>query len=77
VATGELLCSNDSLLAVRTKGKQTFADVSKQLLFITADVDGDGDVETVPLFDDSLQGFFWDFDNQGLKLLQLRFYDAN
>jgi hypothetical protein len=76
VATGELVCSTDSLLALRTKGKQTFADVSKQLLFITADIDGDGTVETVPLFDDSLQGFFWDFDNQGLKLLQLRFYEV-
>jgi hypothetical protein len=76
VATGELLCSNDSLVAVRTKGRQTFTDVSKQLLFITADIDGDGVVETVPLFDDSLQGFFWDFDNQGLRLLQLRFYEA-
>jgi hypothetical protein len=76
VATGELVCSTDSLLAVRTKGKQTFTDVTKQLLFITADIDGDGVVETVPLFDDSLQGFFWDFDNQGLKLLQLRFYEV-
>jgi hypothetical protein len=76
VATGELVCSNDALLAVRTKGKQSFTDVSKQLLFITADIDGDGVVETVPLFDDALQGFFWDFDNQGLKLLQLRFYEV-
>jgi hypothetical protein len=76
VATGELVCSNDSLIAVRTKGKQSFTDVSKQLLFITADIDGDGVVETVPLFDDSLQGFFWDFDNTGLKLLQLRFYEV-
>ena len=34
------------------------------------------DVETVPLFDSSLQGFFWDFDNTGLKLAQLRFYEV-
>jgi hypothetical protein len=74
--TGELVCSTDSTLLVRTKGKQTFSDVTKQLLFITADIDGDGDLDTVPLFDDRLQGFFWDFDNQGLKLVQLRFYDA-
>ena len=76
VIDGELVCSTDSLLLVRSKGKQTFADVSRQLLFITADIDGDGDVETVPLFDASLQGFFWDFDNAGLKLVQLRFYEA-
>jgi hypothetical protein len=73
--TGEIVCSTDSLLLVRSKGKQTFSDVTKQLLFITADIDGDGVEETVPLFDSSLQGFFWDFDNNGLKLAQLRFYD--
>jgi hypothetical protein len=74
--TGELVCSTDSLLLVRTKGKQTFTDVSKQLLFITADINGDGVVETVPLFDSSLQGFLWDFDNTGLRLAQLRFYQV-
>jgi len=75
--TGELVCSTDSLLLVRTKGKQSFSDVSRDLLFITADIDGDGDEETVPLFDSSLQGFFWDFDNTGLKLAQLRFYEVS
>jgi len=29
---------------------------------------------TVSLFDPCLQGFFWDYDNNGLKLLQVRFY---
>jgi hypothetical protein len=72
--TNELVCSTDALLLVRSKGKQTFSDVTKQLLFITADTDGDGVEETVPLFSDALAGFFWDFDNPGLKLAQLRFY---
>jgi hypothetical protein len=27
-----------------------------------------------PLFDSSLQNYFWSYDNNGLKLLQLRFY---
>lgn len=33
-------------------------------------------LERVPLFDQSLSGYFWDYDNQGLKLAQLRFYEC-
>lgn len=33
-----------------------------------------GDLATVPLFNDCLQGYFWKYDNNGLRLLQLRFY---
>ena len=29
---------------------------------------------TVWLFDPCLQGYFWQYDNNGLKLLQVRFY---
>jgi hypothetical protein len=29
---------------------------------------------TVALFGAGFQGFFWDYDNNGNKLLQLRFY---
>lgn len=73
--TGELFCSTKALVLARKKGKSSFTDVSRELLSITADIDGDGDLETVPLFGDSLEGFFWDYDNQGLRLAQLRFYD--
>jgi hypothetical protein len=31
---------------------------------------------TVSLFDPCLEGYFWQYDNTGLKLLQLRFYSA-
>ncbi len=58
-----------------------FTDVSGSLLYVTllADVlDGDGNVlleaGTYPLFDEAMEGYFWDYDNDGLKLLQLRFY---
>ena len=27
-----------------------------------------------PIFDERLYGFFWEYDNKGLKILQLRFY---
>lgn len=74
---GSLVCSVITLELRRTTGKSTFQNVSKYLLYIYADIDSDGDLERVPLFDDSLQGYFWDYDNQGLKLAQLRFYDCS
>lgn len=75
--TGEVLCSVISLELVRDKGRSKFDNVSKYLLYIYADIDGDGDLERVPLFDDDLEGYFWDYDNNGLKLAQLRFYECS
>ena len=74
--TGELFCSIFSLVEVRDKGKSTFTNVSKELLFVFADLNGDGIVERFPLFDSALQNYFWEYDNNGLKLLQLRFYQV-
>jgi hypothetical protein len=72
--TGETIYSLESKVFVRTKGKQSFQDVSKYLLYVYADLDGDGTVERYPLFDDRLKDYFWAYDNNGLKLLQMRFY---
>ena len=69
-----LVCSTEQLTVTRTKGKSSFDNVSRELLYIYEDVDGDDDLELVPLFDDRLEGYFWDYDNTGLKVLQLRFY---
>ena len=75
-ATGETFCSVFSAVAVRTSGKQTFQNVSRELLYVYADVDGDGTAERYNLFNDALQDFYWQYDNNGLKLLQLRFYEV-
>ena len=74
--TGEEVCSVGSAVLVRSTGKSRFQNVSRELLFVSADIDGDGDVDRVPLFGDQLQDFFWQVDNQGLKLAQLRFYEV-
>ncbi len=74
--TSELYCSMYSMVLVRTKGQQKFVDYSKELLFVYADVDADGVVERVPLFSDTLDQFYWQYDNSGLKLAQLRFYEV-
>jgi hypothetical protein len=72
--TGEQYCSVYSTLLMRAKGKSNFSNVTRELLYIFADLNGDGTLERYPLFDTALQGYFWDYDNNGLKLAQLRFY---
>lgn len=70
-------CSVISMVLVRDKSKPTFTNVSKYLLYIYADIDGDGTLDRVPLFDDDLVGYYWDYDNDRLRLAQLRFYPCS
>jgi hypothetical protein len=74
-AAGELWCSAYSMVLVREKGKSTFTNVSRELLYIYADTDGDGNLERYNLFNSALSDYFWQYDNSGLKLAQLRFYE--
>jgi hypothetical protein len=75
--SGALECSIISLtLDASTKRPAKFTNVSKYLLYIYADVDEDTVVDRVPLFAKDWTGFFWEYDNNGLKLAQLRFYQC-
>jgi len=75
----------------RTKGGVAkFTNVSKDLLYVdycTAwDAGGDGQLGTaddvctsvsqIALFSNSLLSYYWSYDNEGLKLAQLRFYEV-
>lgn len=84
--TNEVLCSLATLTITRVKNAK-FANVSSELLFITIVVDPVASPDlatclgvttvgqvTVPLFNGCLQNYFWNYQNNGLKLLQLRFY---
>ena len=86
VTTDEVQCSIGTLMLSRTK-KAKFVNVTADLLFITIVVDPATNANlatclgvttatqvTVPLFNGCLQNFFWNYQNNGLKLLQLRFY---
>lgn len=75
--TLEEVCSTLNYVAVRESGRSKFTNVSAQLLYLYADLDGDGVEERYSLFDDRLQDYFWEYDNTGLKLLQLRFYEVS
>ena len=75
-------------ILTRYKGKSSFTNVTAELLTIVfkVEVDLDGDPDTtddivivyvrVPIFDDIIQGEYWEYDNHGLKLCQVRFYDV-
>lgn len=86
----QVLCSLSQYVAMRDKGKPTTDNVTGDLLFINVDLtslatsnpdlatcltnEGYSGSDSVPLFDSCFQDYFWDYDNNGLKLLQLRFY---
>ena len=67
-----IVCSMDTLNLNRTKGGQKFTNVTKQLTSITFVLNGV--VTTVNLFDSALYDYFWNYDNHGLRLAQIRFY---
>lgn len=74
--TGTLFCSIYSSVQTRTKGQQTFTNVSKELLYIYY-YNSKGQLVRVPLFDSSLQNYYWQYDNNGLRNLQMRFYQVS
>lgn len=74
--SGDEYCSVYSMVLVRDTGPGKFANVSRQLLYVYADLDGNGTVERYPLFSSALEDYFWSYDNHGLKVAQLRFYEV-
>jgi hypothetical protein len=71
----EVVCSTENVLLVRSTGKPKTQNVTKELTTLYIDLDGDGVADTrISLFDDALSNYFWDYDNNGLRLVQLRFY---
>ena len=72
-----MVCSTENTLNVfdRKSGKQTFTNVTNQLTSIVVSFDGGLTYQRVALFSGTLQGFFWQYANKGLRLLQLRFYE--
>ncbi len=72
--TGTEYCSTENVVLIRTKGKQNFTNVTRELTTMYLDIDGDGDLERINIFDDTYEDYFWQYDNNGLKIAQLRFY---
>ena len=86
--TGDTWCAVDidggvsQIEITRSKGGvDKFVNVSKDLLYVdvclAVDLDGNcTDSVVEPLFSDELDSYFWSYDNDGLKVAQLRFYDV-
>jgi IPT/TIG domain len=76
---GEIV-SDMAVVSVREKGQQKFANVSAALLYIYAwifdDATGTWVYQRIPLFSDLLQDYLWQYDNNGVRLAQLRFYEG-
>jgi len=72
--TGVLVCSAAQYVTVvtRSNGKSVFSNATSRLLFVSQCVNGK--LTRTPLLDSTFQNYFWSYDNNGLKLLQLRFY---
>lgn len=79
-STGTQYCSTNGYVAVRGSGPVSkFSNVSDQLLFISGPcVKGTGGTGSTvtPIFGNSNYQYLWQYDNQGLRLLQLRFYQV-
>ena len=82
----ELQCSLENAVLTRTKGsKPSFTDVTDALTSLVVEycfgilTDGICDEELlttrVALFAGDTQDWFWNYDNNGLRLAQLRFYE--
>jgi hypothetical protein len=66
---GAVICgTSPDEVFVRGSGQQKFKDVTAELTNI------DTTLGTVSLFATGFENFFWQYDNTGLKLLQVRFY---
>jgi hypothetical protein len=75
-----------SEITLRTKGKSTFKNVTAELLTIVLKVEVEVEIDVdvyeiqtvyvrVPIFDEMLENEYWEYDNHGLKILQVRFYE--
>lgn len=89
---GDDYCATDvdgGVVAVelaRNSGKPVTRNVSRDLLYVDYCVDYEFDLEgnvigcdrwaVSPLFADDLADYYWSLDNDGLKLVQLRFYEV-
>ena len=72
---GQEWISTEVISLSRGGGKSSFEDVTKELTTAYVDTDGDGIPDKrIAIFDDAYEGYFWDYDNNGLKIVQLRFY---
>lgn len=75
---GNYWYSLENASLTRNKGKSAFSDKTLELTTIHADIADDGTDNPIRynLFDNAPYNYSWSYDNNGMKLFQLRFYMA-
>lgn len=70
-----VICSTEHIIEVREtgNGKLQFKDRTRELTTVLADVDMDGDLDRVGLFDPALEDYFWNWNTSGKAHAQLVF----
>jgi hypothetical protein len=69
------ICSLDNMLSLDSNTRPgKFTNVTANLLYLYNVTINGVFYKRIPLFSDALYDYFWTYDNNGLKLLQLRFY---
>jgi len=71
VTDGALVCSVGQTIGTRDL-KQHFHDVTSLLTTVCGVIAGT--YQCVQIFNSVLTNYYWSYDNQGNKVLQLRFY---
>ena len=72
----EELCSLEVAVMVRGTGKPKVQNISRELLTLCVDTDGDLKCdERVFLFDDRAEDYVWSIDNFGLRNVEVRFLE--
>lgn len=78
VANPVLVCGTKNVLELpRSKGQSRWQDATNELTSLVADINNDTFVETIALFANDFEDFFWQYDNNGLKHAQIRLYPAS
>ena len=81
----EIQCSLENTVMTRAKGQSSFTEVTNELTSLLVsycweyDLDGNCISESltrVALFAGETEDWFWNYDNKGLRLAQLRFYEV-
>ena len=68
-------CSLETVTVERGTGKPRVYNVSRELLTICADLDGDSSCDKrIFLFDDDGLDYLWNYDNSGLRNAQVWFF---
>ena len=74
--TTERTCSLEILKLESKTGKKVFDNVTKELTTVCYDADLDPSTPCVrvDIFSSQFQDYLWQYDNNGIKVVQLRFY---